>query len=199
MRRAHMTTRTIRLGLLLAVAAGTGGSRAAYADHGATLAGPDSAPAGSDVTVTWTGPGDGYDYLAVFPPAAPPGAWPAAERSYATRSPLRVDVPIEPGEYELRYVAKGVTLARRKLVVTPVTASLKVAPTAIGGTSTGVVWSGPNNHNDHLLVVPVGTPERTSVGGLVRWIHGVSPTDVTVPEKPGEYEIRYVTGTGAKT
>ncbi len=188
-----------RYAVAWALLSATALGRAVYAGDTATLAAPNSAPAGSSITVTWTGPGDGYDFLAVFPLQAPPGASPPAERSYATSSPIRVDVPEEPGEYELRYTSKqGATLARRRIVVTAVTASLKAEPTAVGGTSTEVAWSGPDNHNDHIVVVASGEPDRASSAGFLKWTTSGSPLRIPAPEKAGEYEIRYLTGAGGK-
>ena len=69
----------------------------------ATLSAAGSAPAGSELSVEWTGPGYDGDYLTV----AEPGAEGHDYISYTyTRegSPLALELPEEPGDYEIRYI-----------------------------------------------------------------------------------------------
>jgi len=84
----------------------------------ATLSAPDSAAAGESVVIEWTGPDYENDYIAV----AEPGAKPRKYVNYTkTRngSPLKLNMPDEPGDYEIRYVQRQghQVLARRSLTV----------------------------------------------------------------------------------
>ncbi|MGY1425252.1 hypothetical protein [Lysobacter sp. A289] len=69
----------------------------------ATLEIPATAPAGSTITVNWTGPDYTDDYIAI----AEPDADSREELNYTrTRSgnPLKLKLPDAPGTYEVRYI-----------------------------------------------------------------------------------------------
>jgi hypothetical protein len=82
---------------------------------------PATAEAGAMFAVTWKGPANGYDHIAIARSSD------AADRNYTTSGyvrkgkPLSLRAPMTAGEYELRYVTASShsTLARAKLVVTP--------------------------------------------------------------------------------
>ncbi|MCI2398489.1 VWA domain-containing protein [Aliiroseovarius subalbicans] len=156
----------------------------------ATLTAPDNAQAGSDLVVEWIGPGYRNDYIAI----AQAGAKVSEYEEYTyTRdgSPLRVDVPGNPGAYELRYIVQGTdrgVIATRPLQVDPVGATLEASGTAAPGSNLVVTWSGPDYPNDYIAISLVGdkgyeTYARTSDG---------SPLIVKVPDRAGAYEVRYV-------
>ena len=73
-----------------------------------TLQAPAEAAAGSEIAVSWDGPGFAGDYLTI----ATPGDGPLGYVTYsytAGGSPLRITAPETPGPYVLRYVAEGAT------------------------------------------------------------------------------------------
>jgi Ca-activated chloride channel family protein len=82
----------------------------------ATLEAPESATTESAISVTWTGPNYGSDYITIVAAGAPDSAY----LSYAnTRNgnPSSITAPAAAGEYELRYVlGQSRTVAARRSV-----------------------------------------------------------------------------------
>lgn len=152
---------------------------------------PDEVFAGQTVEVNWTGPDYESDYLS----AAIPGAKKSEYLTYSyTRrgAPLALDMPAEPGDYEIRYVmALGPTVLGRKLVsVKPVSATLDAPPTAAAGETLAVSWEGPNYNGDYLSVAKSGDASNRYVN--YRYTRNGSPAGLAMPTEPGNYEIRYV-------
>ncbi|HXT99639.1 MAG TPA: VWA domain-containing protein [Polyangia bacterium] len=119
-------------------------------------------------------------------------------------------MPSAPGNQEV--VVKIETRSRR-LVVVLVTlwsahaagadppASLHAPARATAGGTVDVKWTGPGAYLDVIVVVPAGSPDNTVGIGLPRYVGGskdahLRPAVVTLPEEPGEYELRY--GSGGK-
>jgi len=75
-------------------------------------------------------------------------------------------------------------------------ASLDAPATAKAGASVDVKWTGPGGSLDVIVVVPAGSPDNTNGIGLPCYVGGskdahLRPAVVTLPEEPGEYELRY--------
>lgn len=167
----------------------------------ATLDAPASAPAGSRIKVAWTGPDNDDDFITVVPSDAPKGQY----TQYFNTKGLNPDdatlqLPTRPGTYEIRYVVGGSneTLARLAITVTAVQATLDAPAAAPAGARIRVKWTGPNNEGDFITVVKADD-ER----GAHTNYFGPRDTDpedgrLTLPARPGEYEVRYVTGGDAR-
>ena len=85
----------------------------------ATVETPTSAPGGSDVPITWTGPAYNRDFLTIVKVGTPDDT--REKYTYVEKgSPLTVQAPREPGDYEIRYVVMNGrrVLARKKLKIT---------------------------------------------------------------------------------
>jgi len=84
-----------------------------------TLDAPASADAGSRIEVRWTGPDGPQDYLTIVPKGAADGDY--GPYTYTSDgSPSTLDVPPDPGDYEIRYQSDRTeigVLARRPLTV----------------------------------------------------------------------------------
>ena len=85
-----------------------------------TLSAPAEGAAGAEVEIEWTGPNNPGDYITIVPKGTPDGEY----RSYANTSdgsPLKVKLPAEPGEAEIRYMAGqgSKVLARIAIRVVP--------------------------------------------------------------------------------
>jgi hypothetical protein len=65
------------------------------------------------------------------------------------------------------------------------------AQVAAGG-KVAVAWKGPNNDRDFISIVKTGTPERQY--GAYEYTSKGSPLELPVPDQPGDYEVRYLTG-----
>ncbi|SLN37662.1 hypothetical protein ROJ8625_01725 [Roseivivax jejudonensis] len=147
--------------------------------------------AGEPVPVVWLGPDSPGDYIAV---AAPDDPGYVALEPTGRGSPLRLTMPAEPGQYELRYVAAAGSevLARRPIEVLPVSATLYAAPRARAGDALSVDWDGPDYPGDRIAIAraadggtAASTPTRMG-----------APLTVTAPHAPGAYELQYVMNTG---
>ncbi len=164
----------------------------------AQLEAPNEVAAGSEFEVTWSGPDNSGDYLTVVPVGSAEGTW--QSYSYTTRgSPAPLTAPIEPGEYEVRYVTgqAGATLASRLVVVSPVSASVSAPAEVAAGSEFEVTWSGPDNSGDYLTVVEEGAREGAYMS--YQYTNRGSPAALTAPIDPGRYEVRYVSGQGSVT
>ncbi len=160
----------------------------------ATVTAPDTAVAGSLVTIDWSGPDYKNDYVTISKPDE------AGYEAYTYTnkgSPLQVQVPADPGSYEIRYVAQGrpdTILARIPFEVTGVTATLSAKATVASGGNLAVEWDGPDYRNDYISIAKVGdngymTYTYTNQG---------SPLIIKAPDGPGTYELRYVMQQGGK-
>lgn len=155
----------------------------------ATLSGPDNAPAGSTISLSWEGPATHNDYLTVAETGSPAGKY--LNYEYVQKgSPLDIDVPTVPGTYELQYVQNGrptKVLATAPITVSDVTASLGAA---LVGDKIEVTWDGPGYRHD---LVVIATPD-SAIGKYEDYAYARdgSPSVLDVPEASGTYELRYV-------
>ncbi|MEM6610448.1 MAG: VWA domain-containing protein [Pseudomonadota bacterium] len=156
---------------------------------GASLSVPATAPAGSEIEITWTGPDYQNDFISV--------AEPEDDRGYInytyTRegAPLMLRLPSTPGTYEVRYVVNQdrSIIASQEITVTPVTASLIVPAEAPAGATIDIEWTGPDYQNDFISVARLDDAR-----GYVnyRYTREGSPAALLMPATPGTYEVRYV-------
>jgi Ca-activated chloride channel homolog len=164
----------------------------------ATIDAPDEVPAGSQVTVHWTGPDNRSDYLTIVEVGAPEGSYNNYVRT-ATGSPVQLVAPDGLGNYEIRYVVSqsGRTLAARPLRLAPVSGSVEALSAIVPDGRFQVAWEGPDNPNDYITIVAAGAPEG-SYKDYARTRSG-NPVQLRAPAEPGEYEIRYVIQQSGRT
>ncbi|WP_187393009.1 VWA domain-containing protein [Maritimibacter fusiformis] len=158
----------------------------------ATLVAPDSAPAGSNLRIDWTGPGGDRDYITIADPDAAPNRHVSFE--YArSGNPAQLKVPTTPGRYEVRYVQDGspdTVLATATLEVTEVTASLDAPGSAPAGSKLRVDWTGPGGDRDYITIAdPDAAPNRHV---SFEYARSGNPAVLDVPTTPGRYVLRYV-------
>ncbi|WP_411890501.1 VWA domain-containing protein [Yoonia sp. SDW83-1] len=150
-----------------------------------SLTAPDSAVAGSTVAVDWVGPDYNLDFIAVGKPGE------GYDNYSYTRdgSPAQVEMPTEPGSYELRYTLRqdNTILMTRPIEVTAVKASISAPARANAGETLTLEWEGPDYNLDFISVGPVG--ENVYVN--YTYTRDGSPLGLQMPPEPGEYEIRY--------
>ncbi len=153
----------------------------------ASLDAPATAAAGSTVQVAWQGPDYPNDYIEVGK---------RGEDGYAeysrTRdgSPLALQMPSEPGDWEIRYIVNQdrSALARHAITLTPVTARL-VAPASVplSGGSVIVGWDGPGYAGDYVGIAAPGESGYQSY----TYVRDGNPLTLRLPEAAGTYELRY--------
>ncbi len=156
-----------------------------------TLEVPQSVPAGSEFDVSWTGPDNSNDYIAVAKVGAPEGT----DLDFArTRegSTVTITAPDDIGTYEIRYViyASDRTLVSKTIELTAVTGTLEIINSPVPGGKIEVEWTGPDNGNDYITIAEVGSPEGTDMN-FARTRKG-SPAVFDLPRALGAFEIRYV-------
>lgn len=156
----------------------------------ATVNGPASAAAGSEITINWTGPNNERDYVGF----GVPGSDAYLNYEYTRKgSPLKLTAPEKPGTYEIRYFlgAGNTIIARQTLTVTAVSATLSAPAQVAAGAKFKVSWTGPGNARDFITVVKAGTAERTYQDYV--YTNKGSTLEFTAPDAAGAYELRYLT------
>jgi len=171
---------------LLALASGS-----ALAAPGLTA--PATAEAGSTITLQLAGAADPRDFVTVVPKGTPEGSYKAYV--YATAASLKLVMPAEPGDYELRLCAAASpykTLLSKPIKLTASKASVSSAATAAAGGTLEVSWTGPANERDYIAIGETTPGGRTYLD--YKYARDGSPVKLQVPEKPGTYEVRYILG-----
>ena len=153
---------------------------------------PPAAKAGSTLTLEATGSGDAHDFITVVKKGSREGAYDAYV--YVAPGPLKLQLPATPGDYELRVLGASSpypTLARQALRIEGSTATVKAAATLKAGAEFEVTWTGPNNDRDY---VTIGDAANKYLD--YKYTRDGSPAKITAPDKPGDYEVRYILGEG---
>jgi hypothetical protein len=164
-------------------------------DTQAALTAPGAVAAGESFAVSWTGPNNARDFIALVKADAAEGTY-SGPYVYTDRgATLTLRAPDAAGAYELRYLMGATpyrTLGRLPVTVTSTAASVAAPPSVGAGALFAVDWQGPDNARDFITIVPAGAPAReydayvyTSAG---------NPARLAAPEVAGNYEVRYLTG-----
>ncbi|MFN3662310.1 vWA domain-containing protein [Yoonia sp.] len=149
----------------------------------ARIIAPAAAEAGSVVQVGWDGPDEGGDNIQI----ALPGESFYAYRYTASGNPVELQLPADPGSYELRYVLNDRdTIATTMIEVTPVLVGLTALAKAAAGSVIDVGWAGPNAAGDNIQIARPG-------GNYISYRYTASgnPVQLQIPAEPGAYELRY--------
>ena len=159
----------------------------------ATLKAPAELGPGEEFAVVWTGPNDPQDYLSISLPESENETY-VDWQPIASGNPLHLRAPLDPGEYELRYVrsSDGALLAREPLAVTAAAISLRVPPVVEVGTRFDVEWSGTPGRGDFIAVASEGSTKSQ----YLDWSYTTlgSPLSLSAPFKPGRFEVLYISG-----
>ncbi len=159
----------------------------------ASVTAASSVPAGSEIEIAWAGPGRQGDYVSIDSVGSGDGDY--GNYAYvAAGNPLTIRVPDAPGAYQIRYrmVGSSTVVATAPLEVLANTATVSGPPSAAGGSSIQVAWTGPDNSGDYVTIVPAGAPSIDYM--TYAYTQLGTPVTVDVPLEPGAYEIRYMTG-----
>lgn len=161
-------------------------------DVQASLTLPETAPAGSKILVDWDGPGYERDYISV----AKSSNLKYDAYTYTRQgSPLVLEMPSEPGTYEVRYVASSngeSVLVRKEITLTDVSANLSVTGSPVSGGVLGITWDGPDFERDFIAIAKPDAPNNKYES--YAYTSKDSPLVLKMPERPGTYELRYVMG-----
>jgi hypothetical protein len=159
----------------------------------AAVNGPDTAKAGAPIEVTVAGSKNPRDFVTIVEKAAREGAYAGYE--YVTKSgAYKLIAPPKAGDYEIRLLSADSpypTLARRPLRIDAVQATLDAPAQVAAGAKFSVKWTGPNNDRDYIAY---GNAARPYIG--YQYTKAGSPIELTAPDEPGQYELRYFLGEG---
>ena len=160
----------------------------------ATLSGPQTATGGEQVQVEFTGPAPASgDWITVVAPDLPPNKY--TDYHYTKQgSPATIRMPLDPGDYELRYVqGNKKVIAKQAITVTEATATLSAKDSAIAGETIEVAFTGPEPASgDWVTVTAPDAPAKTY--NSYQYTKQGSPAKIRVPLDAGNYEIRFVQG-----
>jgi hypothetical protein len=159
----------------------------------ATVNGPATVKAGGQVEVTVTGSKNPRDFVTIVEKGSREGSYGGYE--YVTKpGAYKLVAPPKAGEYEIRLCAADSpypTLARRALRIDAVEATVDAPAQVSAGAKFSVKWTGPNNERDYIAI---GNAARPYLG--YEYTKAGSPLQLTAPEEPGQYEVRYFLGAG---
>lgn len=163
----------------------------------ATLQVPAQVTAGAVFSVQWTGPNNKRDYITIVPKDAAEPVY-TNYRETSAGATLDLMATMEPGEFEVRYVAarSKKVLGRASVTIVPAPATLDAPASVVLGSKISVGWTGPNNPQDYVTVVAKDAPDG-KYDNFAYTATG-SPVLVTAPVTAGDAELRYMTGQGHK-
>ena len=159
----------------------------------ASITAPASVAAGFRFSFTWQGPDNERDFITIVRADAAESTYDAYVYTQHG-SPAELAAPEDPGSYEVRYLT-GQTyamLAKVPIEVTAVTASVSGPAEVESHSVVSVIWEGPGNELDYVIIVPAGSKEGTT--GNYAYTSRGHELRIDTPAEPGAYEYRYVTG-----
>ncbi|MBK1835313.1 vWA domain-containing protein [Roseibacillus ishigakijimensis] len=165
----------------------------------ATVSAPEKVLAGAEVEVSWSGPMNEGDFITIVPKDTEEGKYAKYEYAKKEKQPAKILAPLEPGLAEVRYLTgQGyTTLARTELLIEEATISLDAPETVGAGSVVTVSWTGPNNPQDFITIVPADAEEGTYKK------YGYTAQGATLkieaPLDAGPAEVRYLSGQGSRT
>ncbi|MGF1561885.1 MAG: VWA domain-containing protein [Geminicoccaceae bacterium] len=162
-----------------------------------TLTAPQEAVAGSEIEIGWTPVLADKDYVTVVAADADDDEIGNHVRANA-RQPATVDVPGDPGLYEVRYLqADGrIVQGRHQIELVEAEVTLESPETSVAGSRIEIGWSPTINKADFITIVPADADDN-EVGGHVR-ANKAAPAELNLPGEPGLYELRYVLKEGRR-
>ncbi len=164
---------------------------------GASVEAAAAADVATEFEVSWQGPDNKSDYIAIARPDQRPGS--QVHYTYTKKgSPLKVQAPSDPGTYEVRYILGqgSKLLAKTTIEIKAVSASVQAPALADIASLFEVSWQGPDSKSDYIAIA---RPDQRP-GSQVHYTYTKkgSPLKVQAPSDPGTYEVRYILGQGSK-
>ncbi len=160
-----------------------------------SLTAPPTATAGSTIELHATGSGNPREFVTVVPKGTREGSY--LVYVYVKPGNLKLAMPAAPGDYELRIceASNGYkTMLSRPIKITAAEATVSAPASVAAGATFEVKWTGPNHERDYVTI------GETAPGGRLyldyKYSRSGSPVKLAAPEKPGDYEVRYILGVG---
>ncbi|PVA12000.1 hypothetical protein DC366_03525 [Pelagivirga sediminicola] len=168
------------------------------------ISGPGTVRAGTDLDVSWSSTINASDFVTIVPMGTDEGKVSAHIRA-GSATEGRLKAPGTPGLYELRYVLEN---GRRTLASAPLEvvaadaplddgAGLTVPETAAPGETITVTWTGGGEGADQRIAL--ARKDQPDFGWITANKIGPEQTmELTLPDQPGLYEVRYLDISGQK-
>lgn len=162
----------------------------------ASIEAPDSAETGNEIEIVARGPAEDGHWIGFAPKGSPAGTYRDYVRPDGTETRARLLAPSEPGDYEIRYVLRESEeiAAAHPIRIVDGEASLEAPDEARTGEVIRVRAVGPVGRGNHWIGF---APEGSAAGTYRDYGRPTGPVtelELTAPEEPGAYEIRYVFG-----
>ncbi|MCG7575114.1 VWA domain-containing protein [Phaeobacter sp. CNT1-3] len=154
-----------------------------------TLSPPEVILAGSTIEVAWTGPGYRTDRIGIGQSGKRPKKTVMLNHK---PSPAVLDIPTQVGDYVITYALSQdqTVLAEVPVTVTLPQATLSAPAVGTAGTTITVDFTGPDNRNDFIGIVPAGDTGKSKWRHTYRLRKG-GPAKLILPDEPGVYDIHY--------
>lgn len=158
------------------------------------VSGPTSVMAGDAYRFEAKGPVDARHWVGFAAAGSGPGDYLDYTRLESSPASGLLSAPLEPGNYELRYVLnEGERVAAsQRVTVTPAKATLAPAGAALAGHVLRVAFTGPRGSGGWIGFVTTGTLDYLSYASVRA--DGEAVVEVTAPAEPGGYELVFVIG-----
>lgn len=166
----------------------------------AELIAPQTAEAGTEITVSWTGPNDRGDFVVIAPAMAVPrwygqsGAW----ESTARGSDLRIVTPARTGTYQLRYVhwESETVLATRAILVEPSQHSPMGPQNVEPEAAFQIDWTGYQDNPGEFFIMPIGgggyADDQSDISrDRIGFTRDNDAFYFQAPRNPGAYRLHY--------
>jgi len=145
----------------------------------------------SEIEILWEGPAYEGDFIAL-------SSFGSEDNQYISRklidadTAVSLDIPTQPGQYELRYVlgVPPVVLARETITALDVVALLTAPDSVAGRTEISVDWRGPGYEGDVVTLVSLADEDEVSLSAA--YTRDGFPATIRAPAKEGLYELRYL-------
>lgn len=162
-----------------------------------TLSAPPEAIVGSRIDIAWSATIEDRDMITIVPFGADEGTIGNSFRANTT-SPAALQMPADPGLYEIRYVlGRGrTTVASIVIEVVDIEIALTAPDTTAAGSLFEVVRSTTVNDRDVIVIVPLAA--GPSEGANPTRLNVEGPIALQAPSDLGIYEIRYVLDEGGR-
>lgn len=151
------------------------------------------AEVGAVVKVTADGPAGRGDWIGFAPVDSPAGTYLDYQRPSGPRSEVELNAPVEPGEYEIRYVVNESEKVLHSQRIRIIDGTYRIAGPAearVGEVIT-VRAEGPASARHWIGIAPAGGGDG-EYRDYTRPTGAVSEVQLTAPDEPGDYELRYV-------
>jgi Ca-activated chloride channel homolog len=156
------------------------------------LQAPREATGGSNIEIEWAGPVSDSDYLTIVPADASEGTYEDYEYARNASNPVTLTVPVDPGDYEVRYFneREGKTLGRIPLTVVASDATVQAVSEAMAGSAVEVTVTGSTGDSDYVTIVKADAAE----GAYEDYFYTRNETTAKLQTsfEPGNYEARLV-------